>query len=525
MRRLWIAVVLVLPVACGGVPAEEKDVTKPAPGGTARKVGGNRWAMFGGDVSRNLANEVEKGLPTEWNARKRRPRPAPEPAPDAAKTNVKWSAKVGGYAYGGPVIAGGRVFIGTNNDNPRDPMIKGDKGVLMCFRESDGEFLWQAVHDKLPNPDQNDTPKHGVASPPCVDGDRLYYVSNRCEIVCADVAGDEKTHKGKVLWTYDMIGELGVYPCYLAVCAPLVLGDLVFVVTANGVDPGNHTLPAPNAPSFVAVHKRTGKLVWKDASPGDKIMEGQWANPTAAEVKGKWQVIFPGGDGWLYSFEPTTGKLLWKFDCNPKKATYKPGGRGDRSYFVATPVVWENKLYIGTGDDPEDGAGVGHLWCIDITKEPKNADKDLSPRDEAFDAKAEVNKDSALVWHHGGEVKPRPEDGSREYIFGRTLSTVAIHDGLVYAAELPGFLQCLDARTGKKYWEYDMKSDTWSSPYYVDGKVYLGTDSGTMFIFTAGKDLQEPKQVEMDGNLKTPVLAVNGTLFITAAPYLFAIAK
>ena len=42
-----------------------------------------------------------------------------------------------------------KYFLGTNNDNPKNPAITGDKGVLMCFRESDGKFLWQAVSDKL----------------------------------------------------------------------------------------------------------------------------------------------------------------------------------------------------------------------------------------------------------------------------------------------------------------------------------------------------------------------------------------
>src|SRR5262249_17430833 len=162
-----------------------------------------------------------------------------------------WSVPLGmHHAYGGPVVAGGKVFIGTNNDRPRDPAIKGDKGVLMCFRESDGKFLWQIVHDKLPDAENNDVPKHGVASAPAVDGDRLYHVSNRCALVCADVEGDAKTGKGKVLWSLDMVKDLGVYPCWLAICSPLVLGDLVFVVTANGVVPNSKTLPAPDAPSF-----------------------------------------------------------------------------------------------------------------------------------------------------------------------------------------------------------------------------------------------------------------------------------
>jgi outer membrane protein assembly factor BamB len=464
---------------------------------------------------RNGVNATETGIVADFSVTKNK------------EKNVRWKAQLGDACYGSVVVAGGRVFIGTNNKKPRDPKFKGDKGVLMCFRESDGEFLWQAVHDKLPHKDQNDFADIGVTSTPVVEGERLYYVSNRCELVCADVAGDEKTHKAKVLWTLDMFKELKVFPCQASNSAPLIVGDLVFVCTSNGVDPEEFNVPAPDAPSFIAVERKTGKVKWKDNSPGKNIMMGQWTSPTAARVNGKWQVIFGGGDGWLYSFEAETGKLVWKFDCNPKKAEYKPGGRGDRNYFVATPVFHDGLLYIGVGQNPDDGVGVGHLWCIDPAREPKNKDRDLSPADEDFDPKSPKNRDSGLVWHYGGPVipKPKPEENKRDILFGRTVSTVAVHDGLVYAPELGGFLHCLDAKTGKQYWEYDFKAGIWSSPYLVDGKLFLGTDSGDMYVFEPGKTLKEPKPIDMGPPIKTPPAASRGVLFVSNQGWLYAFAK
>jgi outer membrane protein assembly factor BamB len=463
------------------------------------------WPMLGGTIHRNLANPQVKGLPMTWSVEK------------GKQENVKWSAALGTITYGGPVVSGGRVFVGTNNDKPRDPAVTGDKGILMCFDAATGKFLWQAVHDKLPEPDLNDTPKHGVASSPAVEGDRLYYVSNRCEVICANVAD------GKPFWKLDLVGEEKVFPCYLAICSPLVLGDLVYVVTANGVDPNTRKLPEPKSPSFVAVEKKTGKVAWRSNLPGEKIMEGQWGNAVAANVKGVNQVIFPGGDGWLYAFNAEKGELIWKFDCNPKAAVYKPGGKGDRSYLVATPVVYEDRLYVGVGNDPEDGAGVGHLWCVDITKVPANADKDLSPVGDNFDPKAPANKDSGLVWHYGGPVVPKPADG-REVVFGRTISTVAIHDGLVYAAELEGYLHCIDAKTGQKYWDADLKDGIWNSPYYVDGRVLLGTDGGDLYVFMAGKEKNEPAKINMEQSVKIPPVAAGGVLYVTNGTTLYAIA-
>jgi outer membrane protein assembly factor BamB len=488
--------------------AEDK---KPAPPAEV-KAGTRSWPMFGGNVRRNLANNVETGIADTWSVKKGKP-----------QKNVKWSVKLGGKSLGGPVVVDGRIFVCTNRSHhPKD---REEKGVLLCFRETDGKFLWQAVHDKLEGDDAGGQ-GCGIASTPCVEGNRLWYVNNRWEVVCADVAGDEATGKAKILWTLDMIKDLKVYPGGLAgslsICSPLLVGDLLYVVTANGVDSKGKT-PAPDAPSFVALNKNTGKVVWKDSSPGKNIMDGQWSNPVAAEVNGAWQVVFPGGDGWLYSFEAKTGKLLWKFDCNPKKADFKPGGRGTRGFPVATPVIWDNKLYVGIGRQPDDGNGEGHLWCIDIVKASMK-DKDPLPVNDNSDPKVVANKDSGLVWHFGGSIEPAPEDGGREYVFGRTLSTVSIHDGLVYAAELTGYLNCLDAKTGKKYWEADLKGDTWSSPFYVDGKVYLGANNGNMFVYRHGKEMKKLATIDMSESLQTPPVAVNGVLYVANGYNLYAIA-
>jgi outer membrane protein assembly factor BamB len=520
--RRWLSVgaTAVVLAAVLAVIACQKTVTDEtaARAQQARADAERAWPLFGGSVSRNLVNLVEKDIPTDWDV-----------TPGKQK-NVKWAVNLGSKAYGGPIISGGKIFIGTNNNLPRNPAVTGDKGILMCFRESDGSFLWQSIHDKLDKGRVNDWPEEGICSSPVVEGDRLYYVSNRCEVICASTEGlaagnkgvtDEK-YKGKtdadIIWRLDMIGAFNVFPHNLAVCSPLIVGDTLFVITSNGVDKDHITIPSPQAPSFLAVDKKTGKALWKSNLPGDKIMHGQWSNPVYAEANGKAQIIFPGGDGYIYSFNPKSGDLLWKFDCNPKSAVYKLGGEGTKSDFVSTPVVWENKLYIGVGQDPEHRKGVGHLWCIDITKEPKNKDKDLSPVGDNFDPKAPANKDSGLVWHYGGQA---PENADRDYVFGRTLSTCAVHDGLCYAGEFEGILHCLDARTGQHYWDHDMGADTWSSPYWVDGHVYIGNEKGTICIFKHGKEKQLVREIDMlkgakikSGKVRATPVAVNGALYV-----------
>jgi outer membrane protein assembly factor BamB len=487
------------------------------------------WPMFGGHIDRNMVNPTEKGVPTEWEMRR-----------NEEKKNIKWVAKLGSRAYGGPVIAGGKIFIGTNNGAPRnardrDPKTKKplDKGVLMCFRESDGKFLWQHVNDKLASGIVNDWSNEGVCSTPVVEDNRVYYVSNRCVVNCLDTEGltqippAERKEQYKddtdahVIWQYDMMKELNVFPHNMSACSPLVAGDVIFVVTANGVDEGHINIPSPEAPSFIALDKKTGKLLWKDNSPGKNIMHGQWSNPTWAEIGGKPQVIFPGGDGWLRGFEPQTGKLIWKCDCNPKDSHYDLGGKGTRSDFIATPVVHDGKIYIGLGQDPEHYTGISHLWCID----PAGKTGDISPElvtDAKVDPpKTEKNPNSGIVWHYGG---PDPDpNAKRDFIFGRTMSTVSIHEGLCYAAELDGFIHCLDAKTGQVYWKHDLKSGIWGSTYWVDGKIYLAAEDGDIFIFAHGKEKKLINKLEMEEPVRSTPVVVNGVLYVMSELNLYAI--
>ena len=70
------------------------------------------------------------------------------------------------------------------------------------------------------------------------------------------------------------------------------------VVTGNAVDESHIEIPS-QAPSFIALEKDTGQLLWSDDSPGNNVMHGQWGSPTYAVIDSEPQILFPGGDGWL----------------------------------------------------------------------------------------------------------------------------------------------------------------------------------------------------------------------------------
>jgi len=457
------------------------------------------WAMWGGVPSRNMHNPDAKNIPSEWDV--------------TTGKNILWKAALGSQSYGNPIISDGKIFVGTNNDAERNPAIKKDKGVVMCFRQSDGEFLWQSVHDKLTQGRVNDWPEQGVCSTGVAQDGMYYYVSNRCEIVCADAKGftdgendgpfkDEKYTSptdGDFIWVLDMLNDYGVFPHNLATCSPIIIDDVIYVITANGVERDHITIPNPRAPSFIAVDKNSGEFLWGSRAPADGILHGQWSNPTYGHVDGTGQVLFPGGDGWLYSYkhQKDDAELLWKFDLNPKDSKWELGGLGTRNNIISTAVMLGDTVYLAVGQDPEHGEGIGHLYAIDASGATGGAD---------ITAKA-------AKWHYGGED------------FRRTISTVAVADGLLYAVDLSGFLHCLDARTGKPYWVHDTLAAVWGSPTVIDDKVFLGDEDGDVVILEHGKKMNLLFETNMENAVYTTPVAVGETLYIANRTTLYAIRK
>ncbi|HMP80096.1 MAG TPA: PQQ-binding-like beta-propeller repeat protein [Pirellulaceae bacterium] len=469
------------------------------------------WPMWGRTVHRNMVAESMGELSLDFDLR--------------TGQNVKWSRKIGSQSYGNPIVADGKVLIATNNGESLRPQHVGDRGVLLCFNADSGELLWQLTREKLAAGPSQDWPDQGICSNPCVEGNRLWVVTNRCELMCLDINGfHDGTNDGTVqnetsselldadiIWTLDMIEELGVFPRNMSTSSPLVVGDLVFVLTSNGRGDDDE-LPSPDAPSFVAVNKQTGRVVWTSSAPGHNILHGQWGSPCAGEVNGQWQVVFPGGDGWVYAFDATTGEEIWRFDCNPKEAPWEPHGRGVRSDIVATPVFYEQSVIVAVGQDPEHGEGVGPLWRIDATSRG-----DISGELGAWFERGEPNPNSGVLWHYGGW----DDDGSvtgieGEMIFRRTISTVAVADGLVFIPDISGYFHCVDVENGSRVWMEDLMDQIWGSPAVAGGLVWLGSLDGKLRVFKVGREPELVKEFDTDNYNAI----YSGPTFVGGAMYL-----
>jgi len=487
------------------------------------------WPMWGRTPDRNMVS-TEKGLPDSFDPGKFKA--GTEEVDLATTKNVKWVAKLGSQAYGNVTVAGGKVFIGTNNETPRDPKYKGDYSMVMCFDEATGKYLWQLAVPKLGAGKVSDWEFLGICSSPHVEGDRVYVMSSRCEVLCLDINGmangndgpfkeeaqytagqgkppiEQGAQDGDIIWRFDMREELGVFPHNITSSSILIVGDRLYAVTSNGQDWSHLYIPSPLAPTLICLDKKTGKLLGEEASEISKrIFHCNWASPAYGEIGGKSQVFFGAGDGFCYGFDPAPGKAkdgldilkeLWRFDCNPPEHKLNKEGKPFKypdaqgpSECITTPVFYKNRVYASVGQDPEHGDGVGALSCIDATKS------------------GDASK-SGLVWR---------------YKIGRSISTVSVADGLLYVAEYSGKVHCLDADTGKAHWVHDTQAHIWASTLVADGKVYVGAEDGAFWVLAAGKEKKVIHKAEFPSPVYASAIAANGVLYVQTHTHLYAIAK
>jgi outer membrane protein assembly factor BamB len=369
-------------------------------------------------------------------------------------------------------------------------------------------------------------------------------------------------HEADVVWRLDMMEKLGSRQHNNSTCCVTIWKETLFVCTGNGVDEGHVKVPAPDAPSFAALDKSTGKVLWTSNLPGLNIHHGNWSSPAVGMLGGVPQVIFNGGDGWTYSFHAEEWhagqpKLLWKFDTNAKVAILELGGRGTRNEPIGAPVLHEDRVYITTGQDAEHGEGPACIWCLDPTKRGDvsaelavlRADPTtIVPHDRIQAVQPDkgqvaiANPNSAVFWQYGGHDRNSDGQLAVDEQMHRTLSPVVIAGDLLFANDFTGFVHCLDRKTGRPHWTYDALAAIWAPPMVADGKVYSADEDGDIAIFLASADpavagkrppdaavadrpaqIEPVREINMLNSCYTQPTASKGVLFIASKDHLFAI--
>lgn len=353
------------------------------------------------------------------------------------------------------------------------------------------------------------------------------------------ITPDDK-EEADVLWSVDMMKQFGTLQHNKSNCSMTTWGDYLLVNTSNGIHEDHKTIPAPDAPSFLCLNKNTGEVFWTDNSPGRNILHGQWSSPTVAVIDGVVQVIFAGGDAWVYSFElGKEKKLLWKFDANPKGAVLEMGGRGNRNDIIGLPIVYEGLVYFATGQDPEHGEGDGTLWCIDPRGRGDISDELVVKRDDPTkplphrriqainepDGEIAVpNANSGVVW----KLEAQDVDGDGELHifeerFHRCMTTPVAHNGLILIADFVGIVWCANAKTGKVHWTHDLQAASWAGALVLGDIVYVCDEDGDVNIFKFSRTKELLAEIIFPNSIYTNPTFANGRLYIATNDHLFAI--
>jgi outer membrane protein assembly factor BamB len=373
-----------------------------------------------------------------------------------------------------------------------------------------------------------------MSSPGTVEGDRIYLVSNRAQLLCLDVRGMANGNDGPfkdegkmmtrrptngepvveleagpldadVIWVYDMFREAGIWPHDGAHSAIMIRGNHLYLNTGTGVDNTHKKIRTPDAPSLIVVNKRTGKLVARDRENiAPNIFHATWSGPSAGQVGGNDVIFFLGGNGSVYGFEPigkvaedevATLKKLFEYDFDPNAPKtevhrYNTNRREGPSNFYGLPVFVDGALYVAGGGDIFWGKNEAWLKRLDFEVKDRT-----------------INVKESWVHQLGRHV----------------LSTPAVKDGLVYIADVNKEVQCVDAKIGALVWKHEAKGEFWSSPLVADGKVFIGSRRGDFLVFAAGREKKVLGVMELKDPIAATAVAANGVLYVATARNLYAL--
>lgn len=485
------------------------------------------WPMWGGDPERNMVAPGRRAPDFHPGALIS----GTEEVDPSTTRGVRWVVKLGSQTYGNPTVADGRVFVGTNNAQHERPGIEGDRSLVQARSTEDGALLWQLSVPKLGTGKVNDWEFLGICSSPTVAGEVVYVVTNRGEVVALDVNGLANGNQGyqdegaylagpgnppvplhdldaDILWRYDFIEELGVFPHNITSSSVLVVGDHLWVTTSNGVDWSHLDIPSPFAPTLVVLNRHTGELVAEDMSGiSERLLHASWSSPTWLPARRgvPEQVIFGGGDGWLYGFRPEPTKIdglgaldeRWRLDVNPPHYRERDGAPIRYATFdgpsevIATPVSHRGTVYASIGQDPEHGPGVGRLVAVDPSGE------------------GDVSQ-THIRWAY--------ED------IGRSLSTVAVHRRVVYATDYDGRVHALHPRTGKPFWVHPTHGHIWSSPLAIGRHLLVGNEDGVLTVLrTTRRAAIVEAEHRFPAPLHTTPVVADGVLYLATMTHLYAI--
>jgi outer membrane protein assembly factor BamB len=336
--------------------------------------------------------------------------------------NVAWNTPIPYRGWSSPVILGAQIWLTTATRDGHD-------FFAICVDKDSGKILFnqRVFHCDSPEPLGNDL--NGYASPsPVIEPGRVYVHFGSYGTACLD------TGNFQVLWKRDDL------PCrhYRGPGSSPILYKNLLILTMDGID----------VQYMAALDKTTGKTVWKtdrsvdykDLAANGQPMGGgdfrkAFSTPIVIDAQGVPQILTSGSKA-AYSYDPATGRELWRF----RHGGYSPAAR---------PLFDHNLAFISTGNGAADMVALRVDGHGDVT-------------------------DTAAVWRvsHGPPRKPSP----------------VMADGLLFMVNDGGIASCLETATGQEVWRERVGGEYSASPLLGDGRVYCFSQTGTSTVLEASKN-------------------------------------
>ncbi len=392
-------------------PTGDKNLNEPIKSveDTKATKGDYQWSHWRGPNQNGVS--LEKNLPEKWS-----------PNPETADNNLIWKTPFGGRTT--PIVQNDRVYL----------INKVGKGIseqerVMCFSLKDGKLLWEykfnVFHTDIVSVRLGWT---NMAGDP--ETGNVYAHGTQGLLFCFD-------KDGKVLWSKSLTEEYGRITGYGGrVTSPIVDGDLLIIgmINASWGDQGM------GRNRFVAFNKKTGIIQWWN-STGNPIKDTYYSYPVVANINGQRLLISGGGDGGVHAFKVNTGEKVWSHVF----------GSGSIN---CSPVVQDNFVYIGQGEENIGANTQGRVLCLDASQV--------------------TNGEPKVIWQIDG-IKAK-------------FASPVLNDGILYMCGEVGSLHALEASSGKELWKFQYGRNTKGSPVFADGKIYIAEVNSKFHILQPSKD-------------------------------------
>ncbi len=386
--------------------------------------------------------------------------------------NVAWKISIEGRGWSSPVVLGRQVWLTTAVETPGTPAdlrAALDRVAMpvpspyvasrvqlkaVCIDRENGRVLHNVTLFDVAQPVILCSVNSYASPTPVAEPGRLYCDFGAMGTACLD------TETSEIVWTRQLQIEHQVGPG----SSPILHGDLL-MLARDGCDQQYIT----------ALDKRTGQPIWSTDRPplatSVTPYRKAFSTPLVIEHEGQEQMVIPGAQ-WMASYDPATGRELWRVDTGP---TFSNSSR---------PVYGCGLVFCGTA------YGGSYLLAI------------------RPDGRGDVTS-THVAWQTQRSVPKRS-------------SPLLVGDELYMVAD-NGIATCLDARSGEVHWTERLDGSFSAAPVHAAGRIYFFSESGTTTVIQPSKEFRRLAENSLDGRIMATAAFVDGSVFLRTDTHLYRI--